>query len=114
MDYSWIEMLQMFEFSLDDRGSSDFAELVLRLVNHYRWTGKRAQVGAVVLLMARERGCTTRQLYQRMKKSVKNILECDEAALRLWEIVPEKPTSSMLAVAIAEREIRRIERDLQR
>lgn len=109
MELTWIELLTAFEVDLDEKGGADFAELVLRLVNHYRWTGERAKVGAVVRSMSRERGITDRQLYMRMKKAVGNILNSDDAALKLWEIYPEKFTSSMLAAAIAEREIQRIE-----
>lgn len=109
MYLNWIDLLSAFEVSPDTPGGADFAELVLRLVNHYRWTGERAKINETVMSMCRDRRCTSRQLYGGMKKAVHNILISDDAALELWEILPEKRTSSMLAVAIAEREIRRID-----
>lgn len=111
MYLNWIDLLTAFGVSLEDNGAADFAELVLRLVNHYRWTGERAQLNEVVMAMCRERRCTSQQLYRNMKKAVKNILDSDDSALGLWEILPKKRTSSMLALAIAEREIRKIDEE---
>ena len=111
MYLNWIDLLTAFEVSLNDAGAADFAELVLRLVNHYRWTGERAKLNEVIITMCRERRCTSRQLYSNMKKAVQNILNSDEAALDLWEIRPKKLTASKLAEAIAEREIRRIDEE---
>lgn len=104
MRYGWNELLAAFKVDTAAGGGADFAELVLRLINGYRWSGKLPSVGDVVRSMAKERGCTTEPLYREMKRAVQPILDSDAAALRLWELDLPKRTSSALAAAIAERE----------
>ena len=107
MELSWIDFLAAYEINISRGGGADFAELVLRLINGGRWTGKVPAVGPVVQAMAKERGCGTQALYSEMRRAIAPIFNGDEAALRLWEFYPEKMTSSMLAKVIAERELQR-------
>ena len=107
MEMSWLDFLAAYEINIARGGGADFAELVLRLINGGRWAGQLPAVGAVVQAMAKERGCTTQQLYSEMRRALAPIFDGDEAALRLWEFYPDKMTSSGLAVVIARRELER-------
>lgn len=109
MQYGWNDCLRAFKVDPTTGGGADFAELLLRLVNGWRWTGQLPQIGGVVRTMAAERGCDTQALYREMKKAVAPMLESDPAALRLWELEPTKMTSSGLAAALAAREVALLE-----
>ena len=58
--------------------------------------------------MAKARGVTTQPLAREMKAAVRPVLEQKPEVLRLWGIHLEKQTSTALAVALAERELRLI------
>lgn len=109
MRMSWIDLLIAFEIDITNGGGADFAELVLRLINHWRWTGEYGQVGKISAAMCKERGCFPRIFYMKMKRAIKPLLNSDDAALEFWDIFPKKRTTTMMAVAIAEREIKYME-----
>lgn len=98
MRYGWIKLLLDNGVDVTTGGGADFAEMVQRLINGYRWTGELPSVGEVGRAMAKERGCSTEDLYRTTKAAIAPL----RAALAA-EGVPEKELkTTVIAVMIAE------------
>lgn len=105
MRNGWMKWLDDYGIDYTAGGGADFAELVLRLLNGWRWTGQQPPLGELVRSMAAERGCTTQQLYSEMKAAVAPLL----AALEKEGVPKSRLKTTILAASIAEKEWERLQ-----
>jgi len=103
---TWFDLLNAYGIDMTKRGGADFAELVFRLINGYRWTGEKQSVGKCVEEMCRTRKCGKQVFYTQMKFAIMPLLNAADITLEAWDLFPERRTTTAMAVAIAEREIR--------
>lgn len=104
MKKGWIQLLEDYGINYAEGGGADFAEMVLRLVNGWRWTGQLPPIGELVRAMAAERSCTTQQLYSSMKAALRPLL----LALEQEGVPKDRLKTTILAGTIAEKEIARL------
>lgn len=100
MKTGWMQLLEDYGVDITKGGGADFAELVYRLSNIIRWTGKMPNVGEVVQSMAKERNAPLKYIYSSMKLAVLPVL----TALENEGVPKSKLTSAALAAALAEKE----------
>lgn len=105
MKKGWMQLLEDYGINYAEGGGADFAEMVLRLVNGWRWTGQLPPIGELVRAMAAERGCTTQQLYSEMKAALHPLL----VALEREGVPANRLKTTVLAATIAEKEIERLQ-----
>lgn len=98
MKYGWIKLLLDNGVDITTGGGADFAELVLRLINGFRWSGSMPSVGEVARAMAKERGCSTEPMYREMKAAIAPL----RAALAAEGIHEKELKTTVIAVKIAE------------
>lgn len=102
---TWIDLMNAYGIDISKGGGADFAELVLMLINGWRWTGEMPSVGNCVGTMLAMRKTGKMALYSRMKNAVYPLLQAADITLDAWDLSLKNRTSTALAAAIAEREI---------
>ena len=109
-----VEILQAFGIDADKGGGADFVELVYTMIGRYWWQGEDIVVGHIVNDMCKAKNTFPRFYYGKIKKAIAPLLDSDEETLSALGIFPEKRTSGMMAKAMAEREIKEMERNGKR